>query len=80
MSALSELRAIFDELAGLVAAEPVRFHAAVIATVVLVAKTFGVDLDVELFGVAVAAWLAFVTREKVTPSGFDDYTDELDRL
>lgn len=55
---------------NLIRTEPVRLVAAIQATLGLIAL-FGVPLTTEQVGgivVAVAAWLAFVTRSQVTPN------------
>jgi ABC-type nickel/cobalt efflux system permease component RcnA len=58
-----------SSLVALVKAEPVRFIAAIQATLAL-AVLFGVALTaVQIAGIvlAIAAWLSFVTRSQVTP-------------
>lgn len=58
------------DILDLIRSEPVRFVAA-IQTTLAVAVLFGLNLTPEQLAglvVAVAAWLAFVTRKQVTPA------------
>ena len=59
-----------DRVWEIIQAEPVRFVAAVQATLAC-AVLFGLELtEAQLAGivVAISAWLAFVTRQKVEPT------------